>query len=488
MKGRGILFLIVIFSLYYADTSASSMRVCSNVECTNGSPGNRVGISVVKNGGSGKRTPLDWNLLNLKQPAQQNSVSAGAIQITQADVTQLAANGNSWVVFGGANERMPMNIGVANNSSPQAWSLPSDFQEYFDYYTQDDFIDPSKVPVALRFSGATHVTKSVYIDDNNVEFDVYEHFKLTSNKVDRLGRSFDFDISNDAFDEPDYEFMRVPLSLGNVISSTIEEYDYRKKQTLQKTITTLTIDAYGTITIPNYGTFSCLRGYYQSQVYSRIDESSPYVLKRTSNSIGFMTREGHFFQATIVSQNGSNALLENLSFKAIVPTALLSETSEVRINNDSKGVSINNYNTTAHHSAILDVDNDSLGILIPRIYLNNRPSDPAMGLLIYQMDETPGFYYYDGEEWLRLSSATDPNARVSAAAKQKKTVGKGQLMAGSAFIRFEQPRDDFEELLLNIQLEGDCKGVYISKKTREGFELKEIQKGKSNVKFSWSLN
>jgi hypothetical protein len=488
MKMRAILFLIIVFSAPCLDAIASSMRVCSNVECRSEVLNGRISVNASKNGGSGKRMPLDWNLLNLKQPVQQNVVSAGAIQITQADVSQLAADGNSWVVFGGAEDNMPMNIGTANNASPQTWALPSDFQEYFDYYTQDDFISPSKVPVALRFTGATHVTKSVYIDDNNAEFEVYEHYKLSSNKVDHLGRSFDFDISNDAFDEPDYEFMKVPLSLGNVISSTMEEYDYRKKQILFKTVTTLTIDAYGTITIPNYGTFNCLRGYYQTQFYTRPDTTSAYVLKETRNSIAFMTKEGHFFQAKIVSQTGSNAILGNLSFKAIVPTALLSETSEVRINNDSKGVSINNYNTAAHHSAVLDVDNDSLGILIPRIYMENRPSDPAMGLLIYQMDETPGFYYYDGDEWQRLNSVSDPNARVSAVSKQKKTVGSAQLQDGTAFIRFENPRDDFEDLMLNIQLEGDCKGIYVSRKTREGFEVKEIQKGKSNVKFSWSLN
>jgi hypothetical protein len=41
--------------------------------------------------------------------------------------------------------------------------------------------------------------------------------------------------------------------------------------------------------------------------------------------------------------------------------------------------------------------------------------------------------------------------------------------------------------LINIQLEGDCNGVFISKKTREGFEVRELQKGKSNVSFSWRI-
>ena len=38
-----------------------------------------------------------------------------------------------------------------------------------------------------------------------------------------------------------------------------------------------------------------------------------------------------------------------------------------------------------------------------------------------------------------------------------------------------------------IQLEGDCKGVFVTNKTKNGFEVKELQGGKSNVAFSWSL-
>ncbi len=36
-----------------------------------------------------------------------------------------------------------------------------------------------------------------------------------------------------------------------------------------------------------------------------------------------------------------------------------------------------------------------------------------------------------------------------------------------------------------IQLEGDCKGVYVTNKTKNGFDVVELQGGTSNVKFSW---
>jgi hypothetical protein len=125
--------------------------------------------------------------------------------------------------------------------------------------------------------------------------------------------------------------------------------------------------------------------------------------------------------------------------------------------------------------------------LIPRIAKANRPASPAEGLLVYQIDETPGFYYYNGTGWRILSSSA--SARMAAEETVNQNIsGKNQLENGSTFIKFDQPRGDFDKLLINIQLEGDCNGVYISKKTREGFEVKELQKGKSNVKFSWRVD
>ncbi len=38
-----------------------------------------------------------------------------------------------------------------------------------------------------------------------------------------------------------------------------------------------------------------------------------------------------------------------------------------------------------------------------------------------------------------------------------------------------------------IQLEGDCKGVYVTNKTANGFTVKELQNGTSNITFSWHI-
>jgi hypothetical protein len=66
-----------------------------------------------------------------------------------------------------------------------------------------------------------------------------------------------------------------------------------------------------------------------------------------------------------------------------------------------------------------------LGILIPRIAKANRPSSPATGLLVYQIDQNPGFYYYDGSGWKALIN----NSSTLAGGTQ--VVGTGGLTAST---------------------------------------------------------
>ncbi len=47
--------------------------------------------------------------------------------------------------------------------------------------------------------------------------------------------------------------------------------------------------------------------------------------------------------------------------------------------------------------------------------------------------------------------------------------------------------DNEHPLKVFIQLEGDCNGVYVTNKTKEGFEVIELQNGQSNVPFTWQI-
>jgi Chaperone of endosialidase/Head domain of trimeric autotransporter adhesin len=57
-------------------------------------------------------------------------------------------------------------------------------------------------------------------------------------------------------------------------------------------------------------------------------------------------------------------------------------------------------------SAALDITATDKGVLIPRLTKSQRDAiaTPATGLMIYQTDNTAGFYHYNGADWTHLSS------------------------------------------------------------------------------------
>jgi hypothetical protein len=62
-------------------------------------------------------------------------------------------------------------------------------------------------------------------------------------------------------------------------------------------------------------------------------------------------------------------------------------------------------------SAQLDVVSTSKGVLLPRMTLAQRNliSTPATGLMVYQTDNTPGYYFYNGSVWIQLSTGASTN-------------------------------------------------------------------------------
>ncbi|MGR3811436.1 hypothetical protein [Jiulongibacter sp. NS-SX5] len=70
--------------------------------------------------------------------------------------------------------------------------------------------------------------------------------------------------------------------------------------------------------------------------------------------------------------------------------------------------------TTPNESAVLDLQSSNKGLLIPRMSLSEREAipSPAEGLIVYQMDDKAGFYFYSKGFWQPLSAnsvAADPN-------------------------------------------------------------------------------
>lgn len=71
--------------------------------------------------------------------------------------------------------------------------------------------------------------------------------------------------------------------------------------------------------------------------------------------------------------------------------------------------------------------------------------------------------------------------------------GIGKLVNGEAYVQIDELMSDHifvdenHPMKVFVQLEGDCNGVYVTEKTKNGFKVKELQNGKSNVSFSWNM-
>ncbi len=66
-------------------------------------------------------------------------------------------------------------------------------------------------------------------------------------------------------------------------------------------------------------------------------------------------------------------------------------------------------------SSLLDITSTTKGMLAPRMTLaqRNAIASPATGLMIFQTNSTPGFYYYNGSAWAAVTPAAGANRTLS---------------------------------------------------------------------------
>jgi hypothetical protein len=71
---------------------------------------------------------------------------------------------------------------------------------------------------------------------------------------------------------------------------------------------------------------------------------------------------------------------------------------------------------TPDPSAALDITSTTGGLLVPRMTKDDRGfiDTPATGLIVYQTDGTPGFYYFNGTSWEGYYSQAEVDALIAA--------------------------------------------------------------------------
>lgn len=119
--------------------------------------------------------------------------------------------------------------------------------------------------------------------------------------------------------------------------------------------------------------------------------------------------------------------------KTIFTSALLF-TAAILLHTNEASAQVGVGTTTPHASAMMEINATGKGLLIPRMNQANRPASPATGLLIYQTDNTPGFYVYNGAAWTAVSNASSAGqdstvimTRAVAAYKQTGAPALGPL-------------------------------------------------------------
>ena len=71
---------------------------------------------------------------------------------------------------------------------------------------------------------------------------------------------------------------------------------------------------------------------------------------------------------------------------------------------------------TPDASSALEIESTTGGILIPRLTQTQRDAitEPATGLMIYQTNQTTGFYFYDGTAWTKINGVAGPQGEAGS--------------------------------------------------------------------------
>lgn len=111
--------------------------------------------------------------------------------------------------------------------------------------------------------------------------------------------------------------------------------------------------------------------------------------------------------------------LKQISAVALITAALCTQSAKAQNTFPASGA-VGIGSLTPNASSLLDVTSTTKGVLIPRMTKTQRDAiaTPSTGLLIYQTNNTPGFYYYNGTGWTAVSKSawnTTGNGGTTAA-------------------------------------------------------------------------
>lgn len=129
-----------------------------------------------------------------------------------------------------------------------------------------------------------------------------------------------------------------------------------------------------------------------------------------SHSLTIHSGSGYCYALRLTGSLGMYEYGARLDFGDIGYTFIQEDEDDKLLINANGGLRITGSNVgigtlTPNSSAIFEIASDTKGFLPPRMTHAQRTeiSSPATGLLIWQTDDTQGYYYYSGSNWVSLT-------------------------------------------------------------------------------------
>ena len=265
--------------------------------------------------------------------AQPRGASMIPVSILETDMEGLMVDGNFLRIRGNIAATATMNIGVADNTNPQTWTVPTfAFTESVIQY----FIAPSAVtPASAQVLGAEYVSKTTLLDENAEVVTRYKHYIMQDgDELDELGSTYVKNgVTTGDYDEAPSVFVDAPLDLGDAFMSSLTSYDDDDPLPRLDSQNNITVDAFGTINTP-LGTFDCLR--MRITVTQSEYTTDPIVPSSVStyHQVAWVTKEGFRFYALVpsASSNGTvtvnNFTMLDMGSNTVLPIELVSFTGK----------------------------------------------------------------------------------------------------------------------------------------------------------------
>lgn len=215
------------------------------------------------------------------------------ITLTMTDVLNMYAVGKGQALISAVDTTTyTMNVGVASALQTQTWSMPVTSYPDTAFYAN---VALSSTPYANSFPSATHVQLYSQISSFGSVRD-YIYIRIANDSLVFIGTAINthyLGVDTTQFDSSPHLVLKMPGTLGAVMTSRDSSYYGPGHYTIGNT--TMTFDAFGTITLPN-GTFQCLR---EKNVEIYEDHAGTAVTNDTSIFFNWFTKEGHLAQAAV---------------------------------------------------------------------------------------------------------------------------------------------------------------------------------------------